>query len=244
MRRHAGVKRRKTGDHIRHEEHHQQDDQDDQHRRVHQRHQDFLPHPQRQFLVGDEALQHFDEAARFFARHDGRHVNLRENALLPERLRQQRAAAHVFADGIDVGGQFRVGQPLGKQVERLENRQSGADQRDELLVEDQEFFQIQPPAPAGEGDVAGEAEPGAFRLHRIDQESLLRVALANFLRGGALRHLAVHFAARIRVFQNEVGHSTGRASTICTPGGAWKVNSDGATGAFNCSFVNVKSSFD
>ena len=58
----------------------------------------FLRTAERQFLVGDEALQHFDQAAGFLARHDGGHVDFRENALLPEGFGQQRALAHIFAD--------------------------------------------------------------------------------------------------------------------------------------------------
>ena len=61
-------------------------------------------------------------------------------------------------------------------------------------------------------------EPHALRLYRIDQESLLRIALADFLSGGALRRLAVHFAARVRVFQHEIGHVYRPASTICSAG--------------------------
>ena len=69
---------------------------------------------------------------------------------VPERFGQQHALAHIVAHGIDVGREFRVGQPLGEQVERFQDRQAGADQRDELLVEDQEFFEIELLAAAGD----------------------------------------------------------------------------------------------
>ncbi len=102
----------------------------------------FLRTPKRKLLIGDEALEHFDQAARFFARHHGGHVNLRENTLEAERLRQQDAAPDIFPHLVDGRRQLWVGEPFGEQVERLQNRQPGADQRDELLVKDQEFLKI------------------------------------------------------------------------------------------------------
>ena len=54
------------------------------------------------------------------------------------------------------GPELRIGQPVGQQVEAFQNRQPGADQRDELLVEDQELFDIELlPAAAGRRPRAG-----------------------------------------------------------------------------------------
>ena len=121
----------------------------------------FLRTAEREFLIGDVALQDFDEAARFFARHDGGDVDLGEDALGAEGFGEQHAFADIVADGVDVGGEFGVGEALGEQVEGFQDGQAGADQGDELLVEDEEFFEIELLAAAGNADLAGEAEAGA-----------------------------------------------------------------------------------
>ena len=65
---------------------------------------------------------------------------------------EQGAAAHLVADALDVGAELGIGQALGQQVEGFQDRQSGADQRDELLVEDQELLQVQLLTAAEEPD--------------------------------------------------------------------------------------------
>ncbi len=96
----------------------------------------------------DVAVQHFRQAAALLARHHRRDIDLGEDALLAERLREQRPVAHFFAHGFDVGLELGVGEALGQQVEALQNRQAGADQGDELLIEDEKFFEIELLAPA------------------------------------------------------------------------------------------------
>src|ERR1700742_1493958 len=90
----------------------------------------------------DVTVQNLGEAAAFFARHYGRDVDLGEDGLMTEGFREHRTIANLFADGFDVGLELGVGEALGKQIEALENGQSGANQRNELLVEDQELFKI------------------------------------------------------------------------------------------------------
>ena len=68
-----------------------------------------------------------------------------------------------------------------EQVERLQDRQSGADERDELLIEDEEFLEIQLFSPARNGNLARKTDSRAFRLDGINQEALLRVAFADLL---------------------------------------------------------------
>jgi len=41
-----------------------------------------------------------------------------------------------------VGAQLRIGEAFGQQVQALEDGQAGADQGDELLVEDEELLQV------------------------------------------------------------------------------------------------------
>ena len=70
-------------------------------------------------------------------------VNRREHALPREGVRQQRAVLHFLADALDVARQFRVGQAVGQQLQALQNRQTGANQGHELLVENQELFDVE-----------------------------------------------------------------------------------------------------
>ena len=110
---------------------------------IHQRQQHLLAHRHGEALVGDVAVEHFGERAALLAGHDGGDVHGREDALAVEGVRQQRAVADLVADGADVAPEFRVGEAVGEQVETFEDRQAGADEGDELLVEDQELFEIE-----------------------------------------------------------------------------------------------------
>src|SRR5437763_14768701 len=94
-----------------------------------------------------------------------------------------------------------VGEPASKQIERLENRQSGADQCHELLIENQKFFQIETLAAAGNVDVPGKAQSGAIGFDRINEKTLARIPFPNLLSRSSLRYLAMNFAASIGVLQ-------------------------------------------
>ena len=90
----------------------------------------------------DEAVEHFGQAARFFARHHRSDIDLGEDALGAEGFGKERTVAYIVADCLDVRTQLGIGQTIGQQVKAFEDRQAGADQRDELLVEDQELLDI------------------------------------------------------------------------------------------------------
>jgi hypothetical protein len=174
--------------------------------RVHQRDEHLFAHGERELLISDKALEDFGEAAGFFAGHHGSDVDLGEDALQAEGFRQQRAAADFFANGIDVGLEFRVRQTVGEQVQGFQDGQAGANQRDELLVEDEELVEVEFAAAAGDVDLAAERKRSSLRLDRVDEEALLRIALPDFLAGRALDHLVVDLTGRIGVFEDEFGH--------------------------------------
>ncbi len=204
--RHAAVEVREVRDHVGHQEHHQASHQEKEHRRIQQRHHHFLLHRQRQFLIADVAVQHFAEAAAFLAGHDGGDVNFREQPLHAKRFRQHDAVADFVAHRANVRTEFGVGEAVRQQFERFQNRQPGAHQGDELLVEDQEFFQIQFLAASEERDLSGHACNGTARTNRIQQEALLRKAFADLRFGRSLGHLLVDFAARVGILENPLGH--------------------------------------
>ena len=85
---------------------------------------------------------------------------------------------------------FRIGRP-------------GANQRDELLVEDQELLQVDLLLASAAHRDARDLAP---RLDGVNQKALLGIAVAQFFFGCRFGHLLVHFAARIGVFQNEFRH--------------------------------------
>src|SRR5262249_26578644 len=114
-----------------------------------------------------------------------------------------------------------------------------ADQRDELLIEDDEFLYIQllTAEEAGRGS-------GASRLDRVDQESLVDVALAQFLFAGGGSDLLVNLSPPIGVFENEVGHGYCVASTTLAPLGTWNLNNLSSSGGSTFSWSNWNSITD
>src|SRR6185437_1126462 len=186
----------------------------------------------------DVALQNFGEAAGFFAREDRRDVDLGEDFLGAEGVRKQRASLHVFANAVDVWPELQVGEALGEEVESFQDGQAGADESDELLVEDQEFFEIETLAATGQM----ECESTAFGFDVVDEEALARVAVADFLIGRALDDQVVNLTGRVGVLELEVSHYC-EASTTSAPAGCLKTNRVGAIWGLSCSFEKANSSF-
>ena len=133
--------------------------------------------------------------------------------------------------------ELRVGQALGQQVQRFQNRQAGANQRDELLVEDQELLEVDLLLAAAHRH----ARDLAPRLDGVDQEALLREALAQVLFGGGFGHLLVDFAARIGVLEDELGHyCASLGATSVAPAGIWNLKRASFTGGFTFSPVELE----
>ena len=155
-------------------------------------------------MVGNEPVQHLGQRAAFFARQHGSDVDGRENALLGKRIRKQRSVLDVLPDRADVRTQLLVRQPVRQQIQALQNREAGADQGHELLVEDQEFLKVDLLAPLGPGD--RNSGDFASRPDGIDQVALLGVLVADLFLSRALHHLLMDFSPRIGVLENEVRH--------------------------------------
>ena len=80
--------------------------------------------------------------------------------------------------------------------------QAGADQRHELLIEDQELLEVELLAAWD----AGPMPTPSRGLDRVDQEALLGIAVAQLALGIGFSHLLVHFAARVGVFEGPLSH--------------------------------------
>src|SRR5260370_16886337 len=85
---------------------------------------------------------------------------------------------HLIADVSDVDAELRIGKAIRKQIETLENGEASADQRHELLVEDQELLKVDLllAAPAHRDRQSSNLPP---RLHQIHEKTLLLVMVHN-----------------------------------------------------------------
>ena len=95
--------------------------------------------------------------------------------------------------------ELRVGETIRQQIESLEDRQARANQGHELLVEDEKPLQVKLLRTPQQSPAGGYSR--AARPDRVDEEALLRVAVAQFLFGTGIGRLIVNLAAAVRVFQ-------------------------------------------
>src|SRR5437899_609444 len=94
-----------------------------------------------------------------------------------------------------------VGEAVGQQIECFQNRQSRADQGHKLLIENEKPLQVELFRTAQ--DSSARRDDGPARPDRIDEKSLLRVALAHLLLSAGAGRLLVNLTARIRVFEDK-----------------------------------------
>src|SRR5258708_7856174 len=89
-----------------------------------------------------------------------------------------------------------------QQFERLQDRQSGTNQGDELLVEDQELIELQLPfaSPNIACEDVAQAPAGPYR---IDQKSLLGIAVPDLRFRDTLFHIFLDLAAFVGKFAHE-----------------------------------------
>src|ERR1700687_2598586 len=92
-----------------------------------------------------------------------------------------------------------VGEPIRQQIERLQYRQSRANQRHELLVENEKALQVELLLAT---EQSARRNPGPARPDRVNQKALLGVALAQLLLSTRIGRLIVNLAAAIRVFED------------------------------------------
>ena len=75
-------------------------------------------------------------------------VQAAQNFLGAEGIGKKRAFANVFANPVDVGPELWIGKSFSQKVQCFQDWQACPDQRDELLIEDEELFQIEALAAA------------------------------------------------------------------------------------------------
>ena len=92
--------------------------------RIDQRDETFLRTASASFWYVMIAVEYFGQAAALFAGQHRRHVDRRKNPLCLKGMRQQCAAADIVPNRLDIRTELRIHEPVGEQVETLENRQA------------------------------------------------------------------------------------------------------------------------
>src|SRR5581483_10276894 len=92
-----------------------------------------------------------------------------------------------------------------QQIKGIQDRQPGFDQRQKLLVEDQELARLDG-AAGGKADFPGRKQ--SPRLYPINQKPLLHEALPHLSRGVAVLHLLREASTLIRDFYQEFSHGS------------------------------------
>ena len=112
---------------------------------IDQRRQRPALHRADDLLVGDVAPDDRIQVAAALAGKQRRRVDGREQrAVLSKRIRQRRAAPDPVVDAVQNRLEGRIRDPLAKDIERLDQRHPGLEQRCQLLVEDQELLPLDP----------------------------------------------------------------------------------------------------
>jgi hypothetical protein len=96
-----------------------------------------------------------------------------------------------------MASKFLVSQAISEQVEAFQNGQTGADERHELLIEDQELLEIDGPLPASAAYF--QAGTKVFGTDRIDQVTLLREPFPRLALRRCVSDLLVHLTPRVGV---------------------------------------------
>src|SRR5665213_210250 len=193
------IELRKTRHYKRNQENKQPDHHHNQKRRIDQRRLQLLPKAQRNPLKIQKPLQHFFKVAGPLPGQQRRRIHQRKPALRLERRRDRFARLHPRRNVVQLPAQVGVLLPFRQQLQRTQNRQPRPDQRQKLLVEDQESLKIDL--------LLGRLPQHRLRLDRINQVSGLRKPRAQFFRRRGSMHLLLHAAPVIGEFDGEFGHS-------------------------------------
>src|SRR6266702_4328675 len=187
----------------RHNEGNQKDEQPDhhhhQHRGIDQTCNQLLAERQTHPLKVEVTLQHFFQISRALAGQQGRRINDRKTALRLERFRDRLAVLHPDRDIFELRTEVRRLLPPRQQFDRSQDRKSGANQRQKLLVEDQESLQFH---------FLGLALPceQATRLHGVDVVTSLGKPCPQLLRRSRGVRLLLHAPTLIRQPDHELSH--------------------------------------
>src|SRR5207247_10835115 len=118
----------------------------------------------------------------------------REDALIPQRLRQQRLRVHTVPYVFDVLAEQGVTDAFLQQIEPTKDRQTGPDQSDELLVEMDEIVGLDRLPPAGP-----ERDRPAAGPDRDRQKALFLEPVPHFIRVLSDEHHFNHLAGRLGI---------------------------------------------
>ncbi len=124
--------------------------------------------------------------------------------MIGKGIGEQLAAFYPLADVFEHGAQVLVLLALDQQIERIQDGQAGLDQREELLVVDEEGALLELAATA-QGKAAGKQPLG---LDPVDEIALRGEAVAHLRDGVPLLHLLVGMTPIVSDFYYEFRHAT------------------------------------
>ena len=198
------IEHRKLRHHHREHEEHQPRDQRQQHAGIDERGDQLFAEGERDALEAHVAFQHLLQVAGALAGQQRGRIHHRKTALRLEGRRKRLAGLHAGGNVVQLGGKVGILLPLGQHLQRPQNGQPGADQRKELLVEDEKRLQLDlaPRQPA-------KARTRAHRKHMVPGMGKARPQLIG---GGRRMHLFLHASTLIGQLDDELCHSSGRRS--------------------------------
>ncbi len=130
-------------DHVRHEDRDEADGEADEDRRVDERPRDLPAQRAEDLLVGEKAPDDLLDLARALARLERRREKAREDvAVGEERVRERDARHELLADVRQDALETGVRLALEEDLEPGHDREPGLQERDELLVEDEELGRL------------------------------------------------------------------------------------------------------
>ena len=206
LRAHLVIQRGKLRNHKDEHEKHQAANQRHQHAGINQRRHQLLAKGERGALEAHIALQHLLQIAAALAGQQRSGVHHRKAALRLKSRRKCVAGLHPRGHVVQLRRKIRVLLVLGQHLNRAQNRQPGANQHEELLVENEKRLQFdlalrEPPKSApgfdGKDVVAGVNKAGA-----------------QLLGGGRGLHLLLHAAALVGQFDYEFRHASARRVSL------------------------------
>ncbi len=140
-------------------------------RRVDQRRHHLPLHRGDDFRVFDEAAQHRVQVAAALTGQERCRVDARkQRAVGRERVGQRRAGSHALVHVVQHRAEHRRLDPLPEEIERLNERHPGLEQRRQLLVENQKLGRRDRRPPR---QPHGQSRDRSLRLEREDVEPFL-----------------------------------------------------------------------
>src|SRR6185312_2600386 len=174
----------------RNQENEERTDQRNENRWIDERGRELFAESQRDSLKGQETGQDLFKVAASLASQKRGGVNHRESALRLKGRGNRLAGAHARSHILELCRKVRILLALGEHFQRTEDGQPSSNQRQKLLIEDDEGFELRftPAARQAAGP------------DRIDIVAGLREALAQFFGGSSRMHLLLNTASLVGQF--------------------------------------------